>query len=207
MTIIERVARFPYNFILRTAPAALKQFLWDREFRSGKWNFIDDTASDYIYPFVEKYARRGAILDLGCGPGNTANELPIEAYSHYTGVDISTVALEKARTRTRTSGRENLNVFEHGDLLAYVPRKPFNVIMARESLYHVPLGRVKEMFDRYAPYLLPDGVFIVKVITNHRYTPSAAIKLLESHFEVKEKAEFGDNATIVLVFRPQQKQA
>ena len=85
-------------------PSGIKKRLWDKEFSSTKWNFIDNTMGDCVYPFLEKYANNGNILDLGCGPGNTANELAASAYKTYIGVDISEAALEKATKRTQENG-------------------------------------------------------------------------------------------------------
>ena len=56
-------------------------------------------------PFFDLIAQVGAadprsVADLGCGPGNTANELAETAYRNYIGVDISEEALAKAARRT-----------------------------------------------------------------------------------------------------------
>ena len=53
------------------------QTLWDKEYASGKWDHCDSTPGDPVYGFVEKYCRNGSILDLGCGAGNTGNELAV----------------------------------------------------------------------------------------------------------------------------------
>src|SRR6185436_19758258 len=76
--------------------ARMKQELWDREYAAGKWNHCENTAGDRIYAFVEKYCRNGSILDMGCGSGNTSNELDANRYGDYTGVDVSDVAVQKA---------------------------------------------------------------------------------------------------------------
>src|SRR5580658_7591782 len=75
MYIIDRTLRFTRGFLLSYGPTPIKKFFWDQEFSSGKWNFIDDTSGDCVYSHLERFAKDGSILDLGCGPGNTANEL------------------------------------------------------------------------------------------------------------------------------------
>ena len=89
MYIVQRALTFARGFLLSYGPTKIKKALWDKEFSGDKWNFIDDTASDCVYAHLEKHARGGDILDLGCGPGNTANELAENAYTTYLGVDIS----------------------------------------------------------------------------------------------------------------------
>ena len=99
----------------------VKRLLWNSEFAHGRWNALDSTPDDWIYPFIEKHARGGSILDLGCGSGNTGNELNPGAYSHYTGVDISDVAIDKARTRTQAHGRAETCRYLQSDIVDYVP--------------------------------------------------------------------------------------
>ena len=69
----------------------------------------------------KKYAQNGNILDLGCGPGNTANELASDVYRSYVGVDISEAALAKAVRRSKENGRQGKNSFVVSDFLAYKP--------------------------------------------------------------------------------------
>ena len=48
-------------------PVNLKRLLWDREFSGGKWNWIDHTAGDCVYPHLTRHLRNGNILDLVLG--------------------------------------------------------------------------------------------------------------------------------------------
>ena len=105
MYIVDRTLRLVRGFLLSYGPTSVKKIFWDKEFSGGKWNFIDDTAGDCVYAHLERHAAGGDILDLGCGPGNTANELSASAYRTYVGMDISEEALAKARRRTEANGR------------------------------------------------------------------------------------------------------
>jgi SAM-dependent methyltransferase len=84
----QRISAIALGVVKRYGPPGIKKLLWDSEFSSDKWDFIDDTTDDCIYPYLERYAKNGSILDLGCGPGNTANELAATAYQTYVGADI-----------------------------------------------------------------------------------------------------------------------
>src|ERR1035437_8502984 len=134
MYIVERSLTVMRGLLKRYGPSRIKMILWDQEFSGTHWDFIDDTAGDCVYPHLEKHAKNGSILDLGCGPGNTANELAASAYATYVGVDISEAALDKARKRTLENGREDKNTFAQGDFLGYAPTKKFDVILFRESV-------------------------------------------------------------------------
>ncbi len=74
--------------VQRYGTADMKKRLWDSEFSSGRWDCLDNMPYDCVYPYVEKYAGKCSILDLGCGPGATGNELGSDRYSSYTGVDL-----------------------------------------------------------------------------------------------------------------------
>lgn len=204
MNIAQRSIQFMQGFLKSYGPSNIKKILWDKEFSGGKWNFIDDTTGDCVYPHLAKHLHKGAILDLGCGPGNTANELSASAYKSYVGVDISAAALLKARQRTEQNGRTEKNLFVKDDFLNYLPTHQFDLILFRESMYHVPIGKVKTILDRYAKYLNKGGVFVVRMhggTTKHR--PKAMLRIIESEFEIIEKSQYPEEAS-VLVFKPRR---
>ena len=209
MYIVRRTLTFVQGFLTSYGPSSIKKKLWDRDFSSGKWDFIDDTAGDCVYPFLEKYANHGNILDLGCGPGNTANELNSAAYKTYVGVDISEAALEKAVRRTKENGRADKNSFVVSDFLGYAPSQDFDIILFRESLYHVPYGQVKPILDKYSKHLKPGGVFIVRLYAGDErpgvIKPRVIRKmdLIKNNFDMVEYRRFDTPALpTVLVFRP-----
>jgi SAM-dependent methyltransferase len=210
MNIAQRGGRIVSSFFKVYGPSNLKKLLWDKEFSGDKWNFMDDTSSDCIYPHLEQYARGGDILDLGCGPGNTANELAETSYRSYIGVDISEAALAKGVKRTQAGGREHKNSFVCSDFLSYTPTREFDVILFRESMYHVPYGQILELLNKYAKHLNSGGVFIVRLYAGDatRRTKGrvmSKINLIKSEFDIIESHEYETFARpIVLVFRPKQ---
>src|ERR1700674_5764890 len=93
MYLAQRVRNVSRGLLQRYGTESMKRALWNSEFMGGRWNCLDDTSGDCVYPYVEKYARNGSILDLGCGSGNTGIELDVTAYQQYVGVDISDAAI------------------------------------------------------------------------------------------------------------------
>jgi SAM-dependent methyltransferase len=165
-----------------------------------------------VYPYLEKYAHNGNILDLGCGPGNTANELSADVYQTYIGVDISEAALAKAVKRTQENGRAGKNSFVSSDFLGYKPTQEFDIILFRESLYHVPYGQVKPILDKYSRNLKSGGVFIVRLYAgDHRpgkikRRVTRKMDLLEREFDMVESQRFETpGLPTVLVFRPRRR--
>ena len=206
MYIVDRTVRFVRGFVMSYGPSKVKKKMWNEEFSGGKWHFIDDTLTDCIYPHLEKFANKGTILDLGCGPGNTANELVDTAYRSYVGVDISEEALAKAEKRTAANRRTHKNRFVCSDLLSYQPDEKFDVVLFRESMYHIPLGKIKPILDKYSPALTKRGVFIVRMYAsengNVKWRPSKMFRIIEDNFDVVEKAEYDKSGAVVIIFRP-----
>ena len=209
MNIAKRSAEIITSFIKKHGPSKVKKALWDQEFSSTKWDFMDDTSADCIYPHLERHSRGGDVLDLGCGPGNTANELAATAYTCYVGVDISEAALMKAVKRTRDNGREDKNSFVCSDFLGYRPTQDFDVILFRESLYHVPYRQVLPILEKYSKHLKKDGVFIVRLYAGDiqtrktKFRVTDKLDLIKREFDIVESCQYEKpGIPTVLVFRP-----
>jgi SAM-dependent methyltransferase len=211
MPAVQRAFTFMLSALKGFGPSNLKKYLWDKEYSGDKWVFADNTIGDCVYPHLEKHVRNGSLLDLGCGT-NTANELAASAYQRYVGVDISDSCLSRAAHRTREIGRAEKNSFVQGDFINYVPKEKFDAILFRESMYHVPFGKIEPMLERYANYLRGGGVFIVRLKTsavdgNAKARPTAMIDVIESAFDVVEKCEYPEAGSTVIVFRSRRQAA
>ncbi len=211
MKVAETTKRHISSFLKIYGPSNLKKRLWDKEFSGVKWDFIDNTAGDCVYPYLEKYARNGDILDLGCGPGNTANELAANVYQSYIGVDISEAALAKAVKRSKENGRETKNSFVNSDFLSYDPSRNFDIILFRESMYHVPFGQVLPILNKFSKNLKSTGVFIVRLYAGDerpgviKTRVTSKMDLIRDHFDIVESRQFDLPALPnVLVFKPRQ---
>ena len=209
MYIVDRGLHLMREFLLSYGPTSVKKRIWDKEYSDNKWHFADNTAGDCVYRHLEKFAGNGSILDIGCGSGNTATEVAESAYTTYIGVDISEEALAKAEKRSKQCGRQAKNSFACSDFLNYVPTGQFDVILFRESVYHIPMAKIKSTLDRYAPYLKDNGVFIVRLFAGDRNAfqpkprPTEMLSIIEQEFSVIEKKQYHDEGLpTVLVFRP-----
>jgi SAM-dependent methyltransferase len=178
----------------------IKKRLWDVEFSKGRWDCLDRTPDDCVYPYLEKHANNGSILDLGCGSGSTGNELDTAVYEHYVGVDISGVAIARAQERTEENRRTDRNSYLQSDIFSYVPDRRFDVILFRDSIYYVPHRQINAMLQRYAQYLEAGAVFIVRMADGDRYED--IVETIETHFEIVDKHVAHDPKAVVLVFRP-----
>jgi SAM-dependent methyltransferase len=209
MYIVDRSLQFVRGFLLSYGPTSIKKHFWDKEYTEEKWAFAYNTVGDCVYQHLEKYSTNGDVLDIGCGSGNTATEMA-DNYRSYLGVDISEAALAKARRRSQECGRGEKNKFECGDFLTYVPTGKYDVILFRESMYHVPLGKVKATLDRYSAYLKEGGVFVVRLFASSggeedkdKSRPIAMLNIMATEFDVLEKRQYEERGRpTVIVFRP-----
>lgn len=202
MLYLFRKVRNVLRGLLQTyGPKSAKRWLWNIEFSGDRWDCLHSTSGDCVYLYIKKYANNGSILDLGCGSGSTGNALEVSTYRHYTGVDISDVAIHKARTRTEQIHRADRNRYLQSDIFSYVPTEQYDVILLRESIYYIPYGKIEGMLERYSRYLKKSGVFIVRIWSSKgRY--ATVVDTIERKFQAVEKHYSGSPKTVVLVFRP-----
>lgn len=106
--------------------------------------------------------RKLRVLDLGCGDGRMAIEgLKNLCIESYTGVDLSSDALVKARTELPEICRQVKLL--HSDLEQVLGEdwneKP-NFIIASYSLHHFPHDSMNRIIQKIARVLEENGVFI-----------------------------------------------
>jgi SAM-dependent methyltransferase len=181
-----------------------KRSLWNREYAGGRWNHCEHTPEAVIYEYVYRYCRNGAVLDLGCGSGNTGNELDVDQYGTYTGVDISEVAVQKAAARSAANGRAEKNQYLPGDILSFSPAGRYDVILFRESIYYLPVMKIGPALERYAQHLTEHGVFVVHVSGTKRGRSQKILALIEEHFQILEKASPNGAGIFIAAFRPRK---
>jgi 2-polyprenyl-3-methyl-5-hydroxy-6-metoxy-1,4-benzoquinol methylase len=199
-SLITRVRRAVLSrFVKRWGPALLKQRLWDSEFQAGQWGYLDQTVDDPIYDILEKYLRDGEILDVGCGSGNTGNELDGSLYSRYTGTDISEVAIQQARARSEQNGRGEKNRYLRSDMESFVPDGKYDVILFRESIFYIPLPKVKSTLDHYVRFLKPEGVVVVRMCDREKY--KGIVNILRVNYTVQETHDVENAKDVIIVFR------
>jgi SAM-dependent methyltransferase len=177
----------------------VKRRLWNKEFSQGRWDSLDATPGDCVYRYVEKYSQDGDILDLGCGSGNTGNELNGSTYRSYTGVDISDIAIQKAIARSAKNGRSAKNRYLQSDITTYLPHGVYRVILFRESLNYIPRTNINGMLKRFRKHLDERGVFVVRLYDRNKYKEILA--MIRANFHVLEEFSCKDLSTAVLVFR------
>jgi SAM-dependent methyltransferase len=189
------------GIVQRYGPTRLKASMWNQEYASGHWAVLEEIPDDPVYPHLEEQARGGDILDLGCGPGAVGNHLNPARYRSYLGVDISEVAIAKAREKNTASGRADRNSYLAADILTFETKQKFDAILFGDSIYYFPVRRAAELLDRYCENLKPDGVYVVRMFVTSKRA-QMILQHIENHFEILESHSYLDSMVKVLAFRP-----
>ena len=194
------VRRIYHAFFKIWGYVRIKQKIWDSEFQSGKWDYLDKSETDIIYKYIKKYLTNGSILDLGCGSGNTCKDLAPGNYSFFTGVDISEVAIGKARLKCSGDGGKNhKNEFIVSDILSYKPSQRYDLILFRESLYYIPNHKIKTVLSRYSKYLTDNGVIVIRICDRKRYIN--ILRRIRKDYSIREEYESDRDDSTILIFR------
>ena len=118
---------------------------------------VDNARGEMISHCLEDIPKGKKILDVGCGPGGQSYQLT--AHNEVFGVDISTSALEIAKSRGINTYCVNL---ETEDLS--FPDAFFDIVLATDVLEHV--FDPKSLMVKIRRVLSPKGIVIV-IVPNH----------------------------------------
>lgn len=165
------------------------QQVWEEEFRSGSWDFLESMEERSHHMVVLGYVLgvgdNKSVLDVGCATGGLLHLARKFQLSQYTGIDIAPTAIESARERFRDTNIRFPVVFEVADFESFVPSRRYDVIIFNETLSYTrdPVALV----TRFRDFLTPDGVFLVSLCYNWWQEP--IMKRLTAAFQVRNSAD------------------
>jgi SAM-dependent methyltransferase len=137
---------------------------------------------------VARHRQRPKILDIGCGDGQLVTALrEAGGYRNYLGIDLSTIAIERAGRNADETTR-----FLAADAERFETAQRFEAIVFNESLYYFtdPLGGA----ERYRALLEPGGGFVLSMFSSQRSL--AILRALRRRYRVvEERTEEGRRGT------------
>jgi ubiquinone/menaquinone biosynthesis C-methylase UbiE len=152
------------------AEDALYRSFWDRQ-GSLHWGWFDqETGDDFLAASVNLnrvmagkagIGPSSRVLDLGCGNGNTAAWLSRSTGCRVTGIDLSGVRVENARSAARELPPEIGSLLEfHKASATSLPfeDQSFTHVWSQATIYHVP-EKEQALAQAYRT-LEPNGVFV-----------------------------------------------
>lgn len=103
----------------------------------------------------------GTALDVGCGEGADAIWLARQGW-RVTGLDVSTVALQRAAAHAAAAGAEIAGRidWQHADLLAWEPGAAQYDLVSAQYM-HLPPGLRETVFGHLAGSVAPGGTLLI----------------------------------------------
>jgi SAM-dependent methyltransferase len=119
---------------------------WAASFETPVMRWVDD--------LLRRLPPRADVLELGCGGGSPATQA-LAGEHRVTGVDISRVQVERARSAIRRA------TFIHADATAVeLDPESFDAVVSLFMLGHVPRAEQGPLLARLAGWLRPGGFLL-----------------------------------------------
>jgi SAM-dependent methyltransferase len=150
-TMAKRVMRRFY----RQSRGVAERLPWHRE-----------EPSPVLVSAVKARDRHGRALDVGCGAGVFSAWLAKQGMD-TTGLDLFPEAIAMAEKRAAEEGVDV--AFVRGDLFAYAPQSPFDLVFDSGCLHSLVGGSVTAYREQLLRWLAPGGDFVLEHwATRHR---------------------------------------
>lgn len=148
------------SYLTRRPSVVIDAATWDQEYATGEWSRLGNLDEMSRYALIAGYIRTlgpaVSVLDVGCGEGHLAGWLPQNGEYRYFGIDLSDVAIQKARVRVRNGAR-----FEVAAATTFQTDERFDIIVFNEVLYYI--DRPEQELERYGSLLTPRGLLIISM--------------------------------------------
>jgi SAM-dependent methyltransferase len=157
----------------------LRRLVWNVEWAAGRWNSLD-SANLLSVEIARKYARNGRIIELGCGSGALAASIGDQFYKDYKGIDISDVAIKRARSRRLDRCEFEVGPMESAHIEAA------DLIIIQEALYYLEPNQQMALLRKCLNGVAPDGAVYITV---HDATQFVSLlgRVREAGFVIEER--------------------
>ncbi len=96
----------------------------------------------------------GQALDVGCGAGGRLVHRLVQHGLTVTGLDVSHTMVELARQNHPEQH------FLHQDICQWESQDAFDLILAWDSLFHLPLSQHEAVLNKLCRHLKPEGILL-----------------------------------------------
>ncbi len=118
---------------------------WDKQFKSGKWEYTRELQNKKVIAEIINTYQVSSVLDIGCGLGSLCGE--ISPSVSYTGIDISSVAIEECK-KVYPKGDFFVSTLENFSTRA---NQVYDVLVFQEVLYYMNWLYTPLYIKRYNP--------------------------------------------------------
>lgn len=174
----------------------MEKLSWDKQFEAGIW--CRGPRSPETLKRVQELCRGGRLVEFGCGEGTLPFLLPPEAFSSYSGYDISQVAVERAKRRAIKAGATNIQ-FEQCDMSRWNGTDNVSLILAEECLYYLTACDTERFLVQCSKSLTREGSILVIVHSASKH--SETLSVCRHVCRVHDEASVGGRAFLTLTPR------
>ena len=198
MELVRKLAGHTFYQLMGYRPFAVNADAWDREYKSGAWDFLgtmDNLGGLASILGYCQFLNPDSILDIGCGAGLLARKLKVLPYGAYLGVDLSAEAIAQA-----ASVGDDRTTFMLGGAEDFDTDRRFDVIIFSQILNYIPEPQI--LLARYAKYLTPSGRIIASLYQAPR--TRAAWRLIDRTMATDDAMTItqGSGTNVTKVLRP-----
>lgn len=135
------------------------QEFWDARYRSADVIWSGDPNPHLVQQVAD--LAPGTALDVGSGEGADTIWLASRGW-HVTGIDVSTVALDRAAQRAAEAGKEvaDRTTWQQADLLPWDPA-PLQFDLVSVQFMHLPRLLLESLHRRLAASVRPGGTLLI----------------------------------------------
>jgi cyclopropane fatty-acyl-phospholipid synthase-like methyltransferase len=145
---------------------------WDLQHKAGLWS--KRQRSSITVDLINQLSRGGQIIEFGCGEGDLLYLLHAESYSYYTGIDISQIAIQRAKLKASKLGIINCE-FVNDNMATWSGSKNISLILLEECIYYLNGQEMKEFIGRCLNSINDDGAMLVIVHSAEKHAASLDI--------------------------------
>jgi RimJ/RimL family protein N-acetyltransferase len=120
---------------------------------ADRWLDIPSYGFAQIERSIAFVKHKGMAIDVGCGTGRLMSLFAKHGF-RTDGLDVSTAMIALARQRHPESQ------FYHADICQWELPKPYDLIVAWDSIWHVPLAAQQAVLMKLCTGLTPGGVLV-----------------------------------------------
>ena len=172
----------------------LQQAAYNARFLSGEWTNNPRHVSKDLVEVILRHGSGGKVALMGCGTGGLAAILDRSECTSILGIDLSSVAVERAKRRGLTRAQ-----FTVADFASWGCTEQYDAIVFEESLYYIPLKEQVRVLAAHRLSLTRAGVFVITVSDAARYR--TMLKMIRSRFHILEDRNHGNSRERLVVFR------
>lgn len=112
------------------------------------------TGLRFVQRAIDLVSRRSRALDVGCGTGGAIMNALLKAGFQVVGLDVSEAMLARAVKRHPTAR------FVHDDICVWQPPETYDLIVAWDSIFHVPHDAQRPVVEKLCDALAAGGVLM-----------------------------------------------